>query len=171
MKELLKLIDNENRNQCIDFYEFILLKCGEAKGSSHNHQNWKSGYFDHIDEVFKYCISLYEMLSKDRELNFSLSDALLVLFLHDIEKPIKYSRASEYITHNINDSEVKDYFIKKFGFNLSEEHKIALKYIHGEGDDYQKDKRVMTPLCAFCHCCDVISARIFFDYPKQLSNN
>ena len=54
---------------------------------------------------------------------------------------------------------------------ICEEHKIALKYIHGEGDDYQKDKRVMTPLCAFCHCCDVISARIFFDYPKQLSNN
>ena len=159
----LELIDIENRNQCIEFYDFIQLNCSKAKGSSHNHQCWDGGYFGHLDDIFKYAIGLYKLLSKDRELDFSLSDALLVLFLHDIEKPIKYSLLKGQFGDN--DEDVKNNLINKFKFELSEQHLIALKYIHGEGDDYRKDKRVMNPLGAFCHCCDVISARIFFDYP------
>ena len=38
-----------------------------------------------------------------------------------------------------------------------------LKYVHGEGDDYRKDRRVMSPLAALCHMADVGSARILFD--------
>jgi len=165
MKKYLNQIDIDNRNQCIDFYEFLISNCSEAKGSSNNHQNWEGGYFDHVEEIFKYAIRLYETLTQDRDLDFSLSDALLVLFLHDIEKPIKYSKLSTQ--YNLTDNDLRKTLIDKFGFKLTEEHNLALKYIHGEGDDYRKDKRVMSPLCAFCHCCDVISARIFFDYPER----
>ena len=170
IENYLKLIDKDNRNQCIDFYEFLIVNCKESKGSSNNHQNWEGGYFDHILEVFKYADNLYKILSQDRSLNFSLSDALLVLFLHDIEKPIKYSNLSvKYLKDSkLSEDNVKQYFIDRFGFKLTDEHRIALKYIHGEGEDYRKDKRVMNQLCAFCHCCDIISARIFFDYPRQL---
>lgn len=166
IEDYLELIDKENKFQCFYLYEFLLTNCLEAKGSSHNHQSWEGGYFDHIDEVFKYCLKLYDSLSSDRKLDFSLSDALLVLYLHDIEKPIKYSKLVG--SEPQDDNYIRQHLIDKFKFKLTDDHISALKYIHGEGNDYRKDKRVMTPLCAFCHCCDVISARIFFDYPKKL---
>ena len=166
MYQLLKLIDEANRNQCIELQRFLVDNCSEAKGSSYNHQNWRGGYFDHIKEVLTYATQLYELLTKNRKLNFSLSDALLVLFLHDLEKPLKYS--SKYSKNsNRTDEECRDWFIKKFNFNLTQDHLCAIKYIHGEGSDYRKDMRVMSPLCAFCHCCDIISARIFFDFPEH----
>jgi len=34
---------------------------------------------------------LYKNLGSHRPLSFSLSDALLILFLHDLEKPWKYA--------------------------------------------------------------------------------
>jgi hypothetical protein len=162
MIEYLEYISDNNRSQCIDLYNFIHINCKDAPGSSNNHQHWNGGYIDHIKEVFKYCIDLYSLLS-ERDLNFTLSDAMLVLFLHDIEKPIKYSKLNG--TLGDDDILVKEELIRKFGFNLTIDHLIALKYIHGEGEDYRKDKRVMNPLGAFCHCCDVISSRIFFNYP------
>jgi hypothetical protein len=164
MIEYLKMVDSDNKGQLIDLYQFIVKNCSDAKGSSYNHQNWNGGYLDHIEEVLKYCVKLYDILSQDRILDFSLSDAILVLFLHDIEKPIKYSNLKEDFPNSDND--IKNLLIQKFKFILTEPQIEALKYIHGEGNDYRKDKRVMNPLCAFCHCCDIISARIFFDYPN-----
>lgn len=49
---------------------------------------------------------------------------------------------------------------------LTEEELLAIKYIHGEGNDYCKTKRVMNKLSAFCHACDVFSARVTFDKNK-----
>jgi len=159
-----ELIDDNNRKQCLSLYEFFEINCSISKGSSHNHQYWEGGYFDHIVETTDYAIKLYSSLS-NRQLPFTLSDALLILLLHDIEKPIKYSELSS--KYPSDSDEIRKYLISKFQFNLSEEHINALKYIHGEGSDYNKSKRIMSPLSAFCHCCDIISARIFFDYPNQ----
>jgi len=161
--ETLNLIDIDNRSQCLELYEFILANCSEAKGS--NHQNWIGGYFDHVEEVCNYAQKLYELLSQDRKLDFSLSDALLVLFLHDLEKPIYYSEFGKNIIKS--ETECKEWFFDKFKLKLKEEHLLAIKYIHGEGDDYRNDKRIMSPLCAFCHCCDIISSRIFFNFPLK----
>jgi hypothetical protein len=126
-----------------------------AKGSSHNHQNFDGGYYKHISDIMYYANILYKNLQIT---DFLLSDAILILFLHDIEKPIKYCS----ITSENNDT-IRKNLIEQFKIVLNEEHILALKYIHGEGDDYSKTKRIMSPLCAFCHCCDVISARIFFN--------
>jgi hypothetical protein len=143
-------------------WQFFLDNYPDAKGSSHNHQNWKGGYFDHIKNTMEYATILYAQLKPP----IDLSDAILVLFLHDIEKPIKYSQ-SEYpwffSTMPRNDNDIRAELIKHFNIQLNNDQKLALKYIHGEGDDYKKDERVMSPLAAFCHCCDVISARIFYN--------
>ena len=154
---LLKIDDN-NSFRCIKLLNFFLDKYPDAPGSSGNHQAYPGGYYIHVNDILEYAIMLYKSLSKKDHLTFSLSDALLVLFLHDIEKPIKYSGQDNPET----DAQIRSRLINEFGFELTNEHLLALKYIHGEGQDYRKDKRVMTPLCAFCHCCDVISARIFF---------
>jgi hypothetical protein len=165
MIKYINHINEDNREQAINLYNFFLKNCYEAKGSSNNHQSWETGYYDHMEEVFAYATKIYPILSRGRniKLDFTLSDAILVLFLHDIEKPIKYSN---YQCQFESDDEIRGWLINEFKFDLKEYHKEALKYIHGEGNDYRKDKRVMSPLSAFCHCCDVISSRIFFDYPK-----
>lgn len=174
----LLLIDDDNRFKCIELLNFFLENYPDAPGSLHNHQAYEGGYYVHVSDILTYAIRLYTTLSKDNKMKFNLSDALLVLFLHDIEKPVKYcpilvktgvvdengmieEEVYEYETDS--DSDIRQSLISKFGIKLNDEHKLALKYIHGEGEDYRKDKRVMSPLCAFCHCCDVISARIFFE--------
>lgn len=138
----------------------------DAPGSSGNHQDWEGGYFDHIKAVMNHAIMLYEQLDKVSRLDFSLEDALVVLFLHDIEKPIKYVQTSDkHLYRRVlkSDDEIKKEIIDYYQVKLTQEHYDAIKYIHGEGDDYSKNKRVMSPLAAFCHCCDVMSARIFHD--------
>lgn len=149
MNEYLEYIDDKNREQCRIFFNFIKVNCSKAMGSSNNHQSWEGGYFGHLEEISNYCIKLYKILSEDRYLDFTLSDALLVLFLHDIEKPIKYSKLKGQFGDS--DDEVKFNLIEKFKFILTDDHLNAIKYIHGEGNDYRKDRRVMNPLAAFCH--------------------
>lgn len=156
---LLK-IEGSNMKGCMSLLHYFIEEFPDAYGSTPdigNHQSDKQGYYRHISSVLDYAFMMYKELSKMGTLEFSLSDAILVLFLHDIEKPIKYC-----LETTETDSEIRDRLIKNFNITLNEEHIKALKYIHGEGQDYSKDKRVMSPLCAFCHCCDVISARIFY---------
>jgi hypothetical protein len=184
----LQIIESENRKKCINLLSYFIEKYPKAKGSSHNHQAYDFGYYVHICDIFSYANKLYPILSgfshppqtatpttrivprvyrtqkrsiliDGVEKLFSIEDVILVLFLHDIEKPVKYS--GEVISEN--DELIKEKIINQFQIKLSEEQKMAIKYIHGEGNDYKKDKRVMSPLCAFCHCCDVISARIFYE--------
>ena len=155
---LLKIEDDNNLFGCIEMLHFFIQNFPEAPGSSGNHQAYSGGYYKHISDIMDNCDFMYRNLSKKDKLDFLISDAILVLFLHDIEKPIKYSHNNED-----SDNSIREHLIVKFNIKLTDEHKLALRYIHGEGDDYKKDKKVMSPLGAFCHCCDVISARIFFN--------
>lgn len=155
ISHLLK-IDDDNLFKCIEMLHFFIETYPDAKGSSFNHQSYDGGYYVHVSDIMDNAIFLYRNLSRKDKLNFTLSDVILVLFLHDIEKPIKYCDP----TGETNE-EIRNRLIKQFNIKLSDEHVLALKYIHGEGSDYRKDKRVMSPLCALCHCCDIISARIF----------
>lgn len=150
-------LDGSNLGNCMNLLNYFIEEFPDAPGSSHNHQSYAGGYYKHINDILNYAKKMYKELSKMGNLEFSLSDAILVLFLHDIEKPIKYCLKTEE-----SDNEIRKRLIESYDITLKEQHLNALKYIHGEGNDYCKDKRVMNPLCAFCHCCDVISARIFY---------
>lgn len=44
---------------------------------------------NHVAEVMNICMLLYPVYNGIRPLNFTLADALLVMFLHDLEKPWK----------------------------------------------------------------------------------
>jgi len=157
ISHLLK-IEDANLFKCIELLHYFIDKYPDAPGSSSNHQAFNGGYYKHVNDILNYAIVLYNQLGLLNKLTFKLSDALLVLFLHDIEKPVKYGGKTLE-----NDNEIRNRLIAQFGIILNEEHIMAMKYIHGEGEDYRKDMRIMSPLCAFCHCCDIISARIFFN--------
>ena len=152
-----------NSKAMLRIWSYLRERYPNAPGSSGNHQAYPGGYFDHIQDCMNFALIQYYIMKKNSiELNFDLQDVLTVLFLHDLEKPLKYS--DEY-KPEISDTDIKLWYINHFGIRLNDSHKNALKYIHGEGDDYSKTKRIMSELAALCHICDVMSARIFHRMP------
>lgn len=130
-----------------------------AMGSSHNHQAWVGGYTDHVLETLNIGIWLY--VSSPRPMPFPLEDALLVLFLHDIEKPFKNTQTWR------DKQERRDFrtmLIQQNQIRLTEEQQNALRYVEGVPDsEYSNKERVMGAMAAFCHMCDIASARLWHD--------
>jgi hypothetical protein len=142
-----------------------------ARGSSHNHQAWIGGYADHVREVMNIAVVLYDTLDRLRPLPFSLSDALVVLFVHDLEKPWAYEdvggawRRREGFKENAHDFRLAK--LTEAGVTLPAELERAVFFVEGEGSHYTNRTRGMSPLAAFCHMCDVASARLWHDYPRE----
>lgn len=138
-----------------------------AAGSSHNHQAWPGGYWDHVTEVMNLALVLHEQLGRLRPLPFAASDALVVLFLHDVEKPWRYSAGSPdpALEAKADKAAFRSKLIGSYGIALTPAQANALRYVEGEGSDYSSRGRAMGPLAAFCHLCDVTSARVWPEYP------
>ncbi|MDB4984490.1 MAG: hypothetical protein JWM20_669 [Patescibacteria group bacterium] len=165
--ELINLINEPNRSRCSQLLADYSERFALAPGSKTKHQAWPGGYLDHVAEIMNLAKILYETTSSIRQLPFSLGSAILVLFLHDLEKPFKYVEP----TMHFQDDTAKENFISdmiaRYSIKLSDDEQNALKYIHGEGHDYNSNTRVQGPLAAFVHICDTWSARIWFDFPKK----
>jgi hypothetical protein len=169
--ELLDRIDQPYRSA----FERLLAEYGDlfraARGSSHNHQAWPGGYADHVREVMNTAVVLHDALARLRPLPFSLSDALVVLFVHDLEKPWAYEqvdgawRRREGLKENAHTFRLSK--LAEAGAMLPEELERAVFFVEGEGSHYSNRHRVMSPLAAFCHMCDVASARVWHDYPLE----
>ena len=155
----LNYVDEPLRDKLLSLLEYLYKEFPDAPGSSGNHQAYPGGYYDHIAACMYNGVELYNIFIRDTDSDISLSDMMAVLFLHDIEKPVKYSPDKD--KWPTSDGEIRSVLFETFYIILSSEIELGLRYIHGECDDYRKDKRVMTPLCALCHCADVISARVF----------
>ncbi|MDO8633442.1 MAG: hypothetical protein Q7K38_02770 [Candidatus Wildermuthbacteria bacterium] len=168
IKEMLLMIKKPNRAVCQQILSQEYPRLKTAPGASHNHQVWRGGYLNHVQECMNIAIVLYKLLKDIRPLPFSLSDALLVLFLHDIEKPWRYA-ANNKEKKFLRTKEARRTFqnqkLAEYGFKLTKEQQNAMRYVEGELDDYSPKKRVMKPLAAFCHLADITSARIWFDHP------
>ncbi len=172
LESMLELIEEPNRTACEHILNDNLELFKTAKGSSNNHHTWLGGYYDHIQEVMNIAIILYTTLNSLRPLPFSLSDVLLVLYLHDIEKPWRYDLGDDGKLDNKPDLDTpekqhifREKKLKEYGILLTEEQKNGLRYVEGEGKDYSGKHRAMEPLAALAHICDVTSARVYFDYP------
>ncbi|MFP4135323.1 MAG: hypothetical protein ACLFTJ_14370 [Halothece sp.] len=169
IEELIEKISDEKIKAS---FNRLLSDHGEkisiAPGSSGKHQAWKGGYKDHLQEIMNLACVLYESLSNLRQLPFKLEDALIVLFLHDLEKPWKYAGlGNEEVSFKTK--EEKQAFrrqkMEEYEIQLTNSQTNALLYIEGENEDYDPNQRVMGPLASFCHICDNASARIWFDRP------
>lgn len=175
LDDLIEMIDEPNRGRCLrlmgDNRELMM----KSWGSKNKHQAWEGGYLEHVVETMNLARLYYDSLSSTgRRLPFSLSDSLLVLFLHDIEKPWKQFHNDQFRLQDargVKDENVIMNFRKRiageYNFELTEEHWNAIKYVEGEGDDYHPFNRVANELAAFCHLCDYTSGRIWHDYPLK----
>lgn len=172
IEEMLDMVDEPNRSGAVKILNDNRKLFQTVQGSTNNHQNWPGGYFDHVQEIMNIAILLYEKLSSARPLPFSLSDLLLIVYLHDLEKPWKYdlgedgqlyfkpSMQTKVDHHNFRMKKLGEYGIK-----LTDEQLNGLKYVEGELNDYTIRRRVMGPLAAVAHMADVCSGRLWFDHP------
>jgi hypothetical protein len=173
LDELINRVPEPVRHACKRLYEENRDRIARAPGSTHNHQCWPGGYLDHVIDTMHIAGALYPTLSAIRPLPFTLADALLVMLLHDIEKPWRIVHDPDGGYGNgflkADSEEFRNELLKRYNIwgDLTDDHKNALKYVEGEHVDYKQGERKMGPLAAFCHLCDVTSARIWFDYPKN----
>ena len=170
--DLIQLITEPNRTAVRKILADNRELFGKVQGSTHNHQAWPGGYLDHVTEVMNIAVVLYRTLDAKRPLPFSISDILLVVFLHDIEKPWKYElgedgqlRHKPTMLTKQNHQRFRMAKLAEYGVLLDATHENGLKYAEGELEDYSSRARKMGPLAALAHLCDVTSARIWFDHP------
>lgn len=175
---LLSLIPDPNHRKLYTMLHDHRKRIETAKGSSHNHQAWEGGYIEHVVETMNIACQQYAWMSKARTLPFELAEALEVMFLHDIEKPFKTGKlltececsygadclcAGMEATKE-NRKKWRAQMIKKYEILLSEDQENALEYVEGVPDSkYTPGERTMNELAAFCHCCDILSARLWWD--------
>lgn len=174
VESMLLDIDQPNRGPAIKLWQDLQKHFPDSPGSTGAHQAWPGGYADHIKEVMNIANTLYVSLGADRKLPFKIQSALLVLFLHDCEKPFKNASDAElekfgWITKRPTKSDklFQQELLSHYKFDLTSDEMNGLKYVEGEGEDYKHGDRVQGPLAAFCHICDVTSARIWHDYPRK----
>jgi hypothetical protein len=172
VESLVARIDEPNRSACARILADHRALFATVQGSTHNHQAWRGGYLDHVSEVMNIASVLYDQFAALRPLPFSRSDLLLVVFLHDIEKPWKYELGADGQLHHKAEMQGKEAHQKfrmemlaRYGVALTAEHENGLRYAEGELSDYTNKQRRMGPLAAMAHMCDVASARLWFDHP------
>lgn len=151
-----------------DYEDFIKT----AKGSKKKHQAWQGGYVDHLVECMMIGDMMYERFEWVRPLAFDFANVVKVLYFHDVEKIFKYG---PYYLDDLDEFESatfekKDWFYKeglpeRYNVVFTDEELNALTYIHGEKE--YGDEKQMLPLGAFCHACDCLSARMWFDHPTK----
>lgn len=173
VEQMLDLIDEPNRSACRRLLADQRRLFESAPGSTHNHQVWPGGYLDHVQEIMNIAGLLHDEFSALRPLPFSRSDLLLVVFLHDLEKPWKYELGEDgHLRHRawLSTKEEHQRFrmakLAEHGIRLTAEHENGLRYVEGELGDYTNRRRAMGPLAAVAHMCDVASSRLWFDHPR-----
>jgi hypothetical protein len=177
IEHLLLLIDDKHRPACRRILDDHRERFEQVRGSTHNHQAWEGGYIDHITDGLNFARHLYEfMKSFGRPLPFSLSDALLIFFLHDLEKPwrilVQNGVASNKAGLDTKEAfkEFREQKLVEYGLQLTPYQMNGLTYVEGEYKDYSSTRRVMNELAAFCHMVDNWCARGWYDYPKAVGD-
>jgi len=176
--QLIGYIDEPNDDICRRILEDNRALFETQPGSTHNHQTWPGGYLDHVVDGMNLMQPLYLMLeATGRPLPFSLSDALLIFYLHDLEKPWRILVDAQGKASNKQGLDTKEAYKKfredklaEYGLTLTAAQHNALTYVEGEHKDYTGERRVMNELAAFCHMVDNWCARGWYDYPKAVGD-
>lgn len=172
LQKLLEMIPEPNRTSCQKILADIQSNSvlNKAPGASHNHQSWPGGYLDHVCEAMNYAVLLYRI--DPRPLPFCLESALVVLFVHDLEKPWKFlysTSADPQQKELLKSKDARAQFrldkIREYGIVLTVEEENALTYVEGEGSDYSPSRRMSNELANFCHISDTYSARVRPNHP------
>jgi hypothetical protein len=163
LEELFQLIGNHE--PLLKILQDHKDRIFSAPGSSHNHQAWEGGYVHHITECMNIAAQIFWCLDDLRPLPFLLSDVLVVMFLHDLEKPWKLDIP---LRTKADRRDFRERMIADYGISLTDEQRNALRYVEGVPDsEYTPGERTMNELAAFCHMVDIASARLWHDKGRE----
>lgn len=169
--------DERNQPAIRAIYHRYWPEISVAPGSSHNHQAWPGGYLEHIRQVnqfvahiYSICIDLGIFASLPEEERFSLEEVLTVTSLHDIEKPFKTILGPDgkpIINPNLLTKQQRDdfkwVFFENHGIELNPNQQNAMQYVEGLGNDYESNRRVISPMGVLAHTADLMSARASYN--------
>jgi hypothetical protein len=151
-----------------------------APGSRDAHHAWRGGYQEHIRQTMIVAHTLYQLMldlggleTLPPEERFSFSDALTVVFLHDIEKPFIYHMSADGEVERLvamtkaARKEFRQSVIDTYGFTITPTMANALLHVEGVRDEYYvPGERIDQPLAALCHAADNLSARALYDHGR-----
>ncbi len=168
----LKVVSGDRGEKIRAFHKEHLDRFNTMPGSGHNHQAWPGGFRVHMDQCMNLAYHIVDLFADqyfdllehgfedDLDIPETENDSVfVVLYFHDVEKLFRGTDFDKWVF-------LKETLPAKWGIVLTPEELDAIKYVHGEGDDYRKDKRVMSRLAAICHMADIGSARVLFDIGK-----
>lgn len=175
IEELLDMIEGSNGEACRRIYADHKEGFEAAPGSRHNHQYWPGGYIDHVTDAMNIGLHVYDSYNNLRPLPFSASDVLLIVYLHDLEKPFVYKMQNDgsvdinpELTEKAAREAFKRDFIDQYGIELSPLQDNALEFVEGIRDHkYKNTSRVMGELAVVCHIADLTSARLWYNHPSS----
>lgn len=173
LDELINLIDEPYRIICQRIVNEHGKLFREAPGSRTKHHAWRGGYHDHIVDAMNRAVRAYgeqsatgRLFELPRESRFSLSDVLVAIFLHDIEKPWKYVPDAWFMVSPLGPvstkaerADVRWRIIEYYGFLLP--GRIIHAILHAEGvrdADYSPDVQLLWPIGMLTHIADHSSA-------------
>lgn len=141
----------------------------KAMGSEHNHQAWQGGYLDHVTETMNLACVFYEALGE--RLPFTLSSALKIMFLHDIEKPWRFIRngkgriIQKCLKSKKDKADFRKGFLDDYGVSLTGQEHNAMRYVEGEHRRAKPSERVEKPLVSsrFPLSADVLNALTYIE--------
>lgn len=169
LDELLRLVDAPSGPAMQRLFDDHRERFSHARGSSRNHQAWPGGFWDHMTEVLNLAVALYRSLGERRPLPFTLSDALLVLAAHDLEKMVRFDEhglPDPALDAKRDKAAFRLALLERYDIMLTPAQANAMLFAEGVRDqDYTNSCRMMGPLAAFVHSCDLLSARMWFNHP------
>ena len=181
LKDWLEYIEGENKHAVVSFLsnEANSVVLSSAPGSRESHHAWQGGYEERVRQSMmivtiniKILENIGALTQLPEEEQFTLSDALTVIFLHDIEKPFIYNYNKREGIVKLKPSfskadrkQFRQAIIEKYGFKITATMANALKYVEGVPDsDYKPGQRTDQPLAALCHAADNVSARVLYSF-------
>lgn len=178
LESYLFLMEGEQGKACRRIYDDNRDRINNAPGSRGAHHAWAGGYREHVEQTMAYFTQLYLITPQTHlpsEERFTLSEGLVVLFLHDIEKPFMYEMDKHgHIFKNpaFSSKEDRGQFrqnvLKRYGLELTDNQENALLHVEGVRDEYYvPGQRIDSPLAALCHAADNVSARALYNFSKQ----
>lgn len=182
--EFLSLVtDEELKKNLLALHEKILPYAIVMPASVKRHHSFEGGYIDHIAETVFWGIELFKKISDHHKLNFNLDDVILVTYVHDLDKLLRYKKSTdawrikkgwiwEYRDDvlGFDDSAKVVQICAKFDIQLEDNHLEAISHHHGGWSDnmasvYSYGKE-MTKFSTLVACADLISGFIFGKYNK-----
>lgn len=149
-----------------------------SPGSRKKHHAWPGGYWEHIEQVMNWGSDLYHrfsatgMAALPKEERFTLSDVLVVLFVHDLEKPWRYVPdapcpiTAPLLKTKQQRAEFRLAMLEHYKVKLKPHQLHALQFVEGLRDnEYDPTRRVMSPLATLCHTADMLSAGTMYAPP------